>query len=231
MYILFLMSFAWVLIFLISLIFSLLVKTTFFKKLAIFTLLFVCLRIFLFDFLISSFGVDLHPKTDPYPIIYSNSGAKLHIDNVCKSRKYGEGEFGIDNIDLSGSKVVCRASSHDSLYFRGVDNNAASEIWLQGDIAKFGYTFIKSNDKYQFFNWSISGLTPDSIITYVAKDGYRVLIRKSIDGKTGYDVNRRINNFFEVDYHMDKDFVSFRDLEKRDDIIITYARSISRSEK
>ena len=78
---------------------------------------------FIFDSFIASMGVDLHPKKDMYPIIYSNSGAKLHVENVCNSRKYGEGEFGIDNIDLSGNKVVCGASSRDSLYFRGVDDH------------------------------------------------------------------------------------------------------------
>ncbi len=221
MYILFLMAFSWGVIFLISFIFCLLVKTTLFKKIVIFIGSLFFLRVFIFDSFIASMGVDLHPKKDMYPIIYSNSGAKLHVENVCNSRKYGEGEFGIDNIDLSGNKVVCGASSRDSLYFRGVDNNAASEIWLQGDIAKFGYTFIKSNDKYQFFNWNVSGLTPNNIITYVAKDGYRVLVRKSIDRVIGYDVNRRINNFFEVDYHIDKVFLSLHDLEKRDDMIIT----------
>jgi hypothetical protein len=67
MYILFLMAFSWGIIFLISLAFCLLVKTTLFKKIVIFIGSLIFLRVFIFDYLISSFGVDLHPKVIPLP--------------------------------------------------------------------------------------------------------------------------------------------------------------------
>jgi hypothetical protein len=104
-------------------------------------------------------GVDLHPKKDMYPIIYSNSGAKLHINNFCDSRKYGEGAFTAykinvnDLINSNGKEVKCVAYiDYDNNELSFESDTLGSTSFLEGDLAFFGYEYVEKKGKYQLYN-------------------------------------------------------------------------------
>jgi hypothetical protein len=238
------MAFSWGIIFLISLTFCLLVKTTLFKKIVIFIGSLIFLRVFIFDYLISSFGVDLHPKVDKHPIIYSRSGAKLHVKNVCNSRNLGDEIFLIPNLDINalidsnGTKIQCATHlDYDNNEIRFNDTHG-STIWLEGDLAFFGYEYVEKKGKYQLYNKYDIGekRTPLSlpekiIITYISDDGYRVRIDQNLENKNKYSVYRRISDSFELEYYFKRNVKTLEELEKIDNTIATYARSISQREK
>jgi hypothetical protein len=189
-------------------------------------------------------GVDLHPKKDMYPIIYSRSGAKLHIKNVCNSRKLGDEIFLIPNLDINalidsnGKKIQCATHlDYDNNELRFNDTHV-STIWLEGDLAFFGYEYVEKRGKYQLYNKYDIGekRTPLSlpekiIITYISDDGYRVRIDQNLENKNKYSVYRRISDSFELEYYFKRNVKTLEELEKIDSIITTYARSISQREK
>lgn len=242
MYILFLVFLFWVLAFLISVALSLAVKTTFFKRTIVFLISLIFLKSFTFGWFFSVFGMDLKPKKDMYPIIYSSSGAKLHINNVCNSIKTSGMRFWIPNIDLNalidsnGKRVICTARReyhNNDVSFQA--DTRGSDSWLEGDMLFFNYEYIGQQGKYKIYKHHGGGgkvkYYEEDIVTYIASDGYRVRIEKDSKTASEYVVARRLDKNFELHYELDRKVTSFEELERIDDVISAYVRSISRREK
>ena len=188
--------------------------------------------------------MDLKPQKDIYPSIYSRSGVKLNLKNVCNSRKLGDEIFLIPNIninaliDSNGKTIQCATHlDYDNNELRFNDTNI-STIWLERDLLSFGYEYLEKKGKYDLYNYYDIGekRTPTSfpqrkIITYIADDGYRVRIDQNIENKNKYSVYRRVSDNFELEYYFKRNVKTLQELEKIDNIIATYARSISRKEK
>ena len=193
---------------------------------------------------VNFFGVDLKPKKDLYPIIYSRSGVKLHIENVCNSRKLGDEIFLIPNIDINtlidsnGKKIQCATHlDYDNNEIRFNDTHG-STIWLERDLKSFGYEYVEKKEKYRLYNKYDIGeartplrLPEKKIITYISDDGYRVRIDQNLENKNKYSVYRRISDNFELEYYFKRNVKTLEELEKIDNTIATYARSISKREK
>jgi hypothetical protein len=184
------------------------------------------------------------PKVDKHPIIYSRSGAKLHVKNVCNSRNLGDEIFLIPNLDINalidsnGTKIQCATHlDYDNNEIRFNDTHG-STIWLEGDLAFFGYEYVEKKGKYQLYNKYDIGekRTPLSlpekiIITYISDDGCRVRIDQNLKDNNKYSVSRRIYENFEIHYAFKRNVKNLAELEKIDNTVNAYARSISRREK
>jgi hypothetical protein len=212
------------------------------KKILVFIISFFVLNLFLPNYIISFFGVDLKPKKDPHPIIYSHSGAKLHINNFCDSRKYGDGAFTAYKINLNqlitsnGKEVKCVVNiDYDNNELSFESDTRGGTSFLEGDLAFFGYEYIRSEGKYAIYKYhSGGGKIPyfeEKIITYIADDGYRVRIDQDLKNNNKYSVSRRIYENFEIHYAFKRNVKSLAELEKIDNTVVAYARSISHREK
>lgn len=130
-------------------------------------------------------------------------------------------------VDHNRAFLSCKGLANSSLRIEAVVNRAKSEYLLDDPSVRL----IEKNGKYNIYRLGWKGVDSYEVVSFIARDGYRVYLEYQIDNPDTHSAYRRIDKDFEIRYTIHNQPNSPMGIMDTDEKIATYVRSIVKERK